>query len=191
MKEYAEENTLDMETDIGAITTREQRRKIEELYNRGLEEGAKLFFSHNLGTGVPEGGFYFPPTVFSDVSSTMDIAQEEIFGPVLTVTNFHSDGEAADIANGSKYGLAAGIWSNSTSRATGLANRIDSGTVWINDYHMISAAAPRGGYKESGIGRELGLDGIMEYTQTRHLFYGSDENALGEIARGLVVSDHD
>ena len=184
-------NPLDMETDIGAITTREQRRKIEELYNRGLEEGAKLFFSHNLGTGVPEGGFYFPPTVFSDVSSTMDIAQEEIFGPVLTVTNFHSDGEAADIANGSKYGLAAGIWSNSTSRATGLANRIDSGTVWINDYHMISAAAPRGGYKESGIGRELGLDGIMEYTQTRHLFYGSDENALGEIARGLVVSDHD
>ena len=133
----------------------------------------------------------FPPTVLSEVSNNMDIAQEEIFGPVLTVTGFHSDGEAADIANSSKYGLAAGIWSNNTNRATGLANLIDSGTVWINDYHMISAAAPRGGYKESGIGRELGIDGIMEYTQTRHLFYGSDENALGEIARGLVVANQD
>ena len=184
-------NPLDMETDIGAITTREQRRKIEELYNRGLDEGAKVFFSHNLGTRVPEGGFYFPPTVLTDVSSTMDVAQEEIFGPVLTVTGFHSDGEAADLANSSKYGLAAGIWSKNTNRATGLANLIDSGTVWINDYHMISAAAPRGGYKESGIGRELGIDGIMEYTQTRHLFYGSDENALGEIARGLVVANQD
>lgn len=184
-------NPLDMETDIGAITTREQKRKIEELYNRGLDEGAKVFFSHNLGTRVPEGGFYFPPTVLTDVSSTMDVAQEEIFGPVLTVTGFHSDGEAADLANSSRYGLAAGIWSKNTNRATGLANLIDSGTVWINDYHMISAAAPRGGYKESGIGRELGIDGIMEYTQTRHLFYGSDENALGEIARGLVVANQD
>ena len=121
----------------------------------------------------------------------MEIAQEEIFGPVLTVTEFHSEDEAADISNNSKYGLAAGIWSQNSRRATVLANLIDSGTVWINDYHMISAAAPRGGFKDSGIGRELGLDGIMEYTQTRHLFYGSDENALGEIARGLVVANQD
>lgn len=184
-------NPLDMETDIGAITTMEQRNKIEALYNRGLQEGARVYFSHALGTNIPENGFYFPPTVLSDVSNAMEIAQEEIFGPVLTVTDFHSDEDAAEIANSSKYGLAAGVWSSDTKRATSLANLIDTGTVWINDYHMISAAAPRGGFKESGIGRELGLDGIMEYTQTRHLFYGSDENALGEIARGLVLANND
>ena len=184
-------NPLDMETDIGAITTKDQRGKIEALYNKGLQEGAKLYFSQSLGSSVPEKGFYFPPTVLSEVSNSMEIAQEEIFGPVLTVTEFHSEDEAADISNNSKYGLAAGIWSQNSRRATDLANLIDSGTVWINDYHMISAAAPRGGFKDSGIGRELGLDGIMEYTQTRHLFYGSDENALGEIARGLVVANQD
>ncbi len=184
-------NPLDMETDIGAITTRDQRNKIETLYNKGLQEGARMYYSQNLGNNVPEHGFYFPPTVLSDVSNSMEIAQEEIFGPVLTVTEFHSDDDAADISNNSKYGLAAGIWSSQPKRATDLANLIDSGTVWINDYHMISSAAPRGGFKDSGIGRELGLDGIMEYTQTRHLFYGSDENALGEIARGLVVADQE
>ncbi len=73
-------------------------------------------------------------------------------------------------------------------RAGKLAADVDAGTVWINDYHMISAAAPRGGYKDSGIGRELGLEGILEYTQTRHLFYGSDENTLGEIAYGIVLA---
>ena len=184
-------NPLSMETDIGAITTAEQRNKIEALYNRGLQEGASIYFSHALSSSVPENGFYFPPTVLSGVSNSMEIAQEEIFGPVLTVTDFGTVDDAAEIANSSKYGLAAGVWSANTKRATGLADLIDSGTVWINDYHMISAAAPRGGFKDSGIGRELGLDGIMEYTQTRHLFYGSDENALGEIARGIVVADQD
>ncbi len=184
-------NPLNMETDIGAITTMEQRNKIEALYNKGLDEGAKVYFSHDLSSSVPEKGFYFPPTVLSEVSNAMEIAQEEIFGPVLTVTDFSSDEDAAEIANNSKYGLAAGVWSANTKRATNLADLIDSGTVWINDYHMISAAAPRGGFKDSGIGRELGLDGIMEYTQTRHLFFGSDENALGEIARGIVVADQD
>lgn len=184
-------NPLDMETDIGAITTGDQRNKIETLYRKGLDEGAKVFFSQNLGNGIPENGFYFPPTILSDVSNSMEIAQEEIFGPVLTVTDFSSDDDAAEIANSSRYGLAAGIWSSDTNRAGRLANLIDSGTVWINDYHMISAAAPRGGFKDSGIGRELGIDGIMEYTQARHLFFGSDENALGEIARGLVVANQD
>lgn len=184
-------NPIDMETDIGAITTSEQWNKIKTLYQKGIDSGADLFFSRDISSYVPEKGFYFSPSILTNVANDMEVAREEIFGPVLTVTEFDRDSEAAEIANSSKYGLAAGVWSTDTSRAQNLADSIDSGTVWINDYHMISAAAPRGGYKDSGIGRELGLEGIMEYTQTRHLFFGSEENALGEIAYGLVVADHD
>lgn len=184
-------NPIDMETDIGAITTREQRNKIQSMLQGGLDSGANLFYSRDISGDVPENGLYFSPSILTEVHNDMEVATEEIFGPVLTVTEFEKDSEAADLANHSKYGLAAGIWSGSTSRANALADEIDSGTVWINDYHMISAAAPRGGYKDSGIGRELGLEGILEYTQTRHLFFGSEENTLGEIAYGLVVSDHE
>lgn len=183
-------NPIDMETDIGAITTLEQKNKIESMLQKGIESGASLFYSRDISGDVPPTGLYVSPSILTDVHSDMEVALEEIFGPVLTVTEFETDREAADIANKTKYGLAAGIWSSSTRRAHSLADNIDAGTVWINDYHMISAAAPRGGYKDSGIGRELGLEGILEYTQTRHLFFGSDENTLGEIAYGLVVADH-
>lgn len=184
-------NPLDMETDIGAITTSEQKQKIESMLQNGLDDGARLFFSRDISRDVPERGFYISPSILTGVQSDMKVAMEEIFGPVLTVTEFENDAEAAEIANSTKYGLAAGIWSENLGRAHSLADRVDAGTVWINDYHMISAAAPRGGYKDSGIGRELGLEGILEYTQTRHLFFGSEENTLGEIAYGLVVADHD
>ncbi len=184
-------NPIEMETDIGAITTQEQWSKIHSLFNSGIDSGAKLFFSRDISGLVPKDGYYFSPSILSDVENDMEVAREEIFGPVLTVTEFGKESEAAEIANDSKYGLAAGIWSKSTERAKSLADSIDTGTVWINDYHMISAAAPRGGYKDSGVGRELGLEGILEYTQTRHLFFGSDENALGEIAYGIVAADHD
>lgn len=181
-------NPMDMETDIGAITTTDQRNKIEALYNEGVNSGAKVYYSKDISKDVPQQGLYFPPSILTEVDGDMNVSKEEIFGPVLTVTEFESDNEIADIANNSRYGLASGIWSTNLERAGRLASEIDAGTVWINDYHMISAAAPRGGYKDSGIGRELGLEGILEYTQTRHLFYGSDENTLGEIAYGLVLA---
>lgn len=181
-------NPIDMETDIGAITTSGQREKIESLYNEGVESGAHVFYSKDISRNVPERGLYFSPSILTEVHSDMKVAQEEIFGPVLTVTEFETDNDIADIANNSRYGLASGIWTKNLERAGKLASEVDAGTVWINDYHMISAAAPRGGYKDSGIGRELGLEGILEYTQTRHLFYGSDENTLGEIAYGLVLA---
>lgn len=184
-------NPIDMETDIGAITTRGQKNKIEELFQKGIDGGANLFYQKNLEGLVPESGLYFSPSILTEVHGDMEVAREEIFGPVLTVTEFDRDAEATDIANNSRYGLAAGVWSKDDRHARRMADTIDSGTVWINDYHMISAAAPRGGYKDSGIGRELGLEGILEYTQTRHLFFGSDENTLGEIAYGLVITDHD
>lgn len=182
-------NPLDMETDIGAITTSVQRDKIESLFNEGVDSGAKVFYSKNIENQVPERGLYFSPSILTEVDGDMKVAQEEIFGPVLTVTEFENEDDVAEMANNSKYGLASGIWSQNLGRAGRIASQIDAGTVWINDYHMISAAAPRGGFKDSGIGRELGLEGILEYTQTRHLFYGSDENTLGEIAYGLVLAE--
>ncbi len=184
-------NPLDMNTDIGAITTSMQKDRINKMFHEGLDSGATLFYSKNIQGMVPEKGLYFSPSILTDVHNDMDVAREEIFGPVLTVTEFANEQEAADIANDSRYGLAAGVWSRNKKVAKEFADRIESGTVWINDYHMISAAAPRGGYKDSGIGRELGLDGILEYTQTRHLFFGSPQNALGEIAYGIVVADHE
>lgn len=182
-------NPMDMETDIGAITTRDQYSKIGEMFEEGVNSGAKLFYRRDVTKQVPERGLYFSPSILTEVQSDMKVAQEEIFGPVLTVTEFEKEDDIADIANNSKYGLASGVWSSSLERAGRIASTIDAGTVWVNDYHMISAAAPRGGYKDSGIGRELGLEGILEYTQTRHLFYGSDENTLGEIAYGLVLAE--
>ncbi len=184
-------NPMEMETDIGAITTRDQREKIAGLFEEGVNSGANVFFTKDIAEHVPEKGLYFPPSILTEVDSDMMVAKEEIFGPVLTVTEFESDNDIADMANNSRYGLASGIWSRNMERAGRLAASVDAGTVWINDYHMISAAAPRGGYKDSGIGRELGLEGILEYTQTRHLFYGSEENTLGEIAYGIVLAQDD
>ena len=184
-------NPSDMDTDIGAITTLEQKNKIGEMFERGVSSGAKVFYSRDISHEVPERGLYFSPSILTNVALDMEVAREEIFGPVLAVMEFDRDSQAAEIANDSRYGLAAGVWSSNLSRAQKLADKIDSGTVWINDYHLPSAAAPRGGFKDSGIGRELGIEGIMEYTQTRLLFFGSEENTLGEIAYGLVVAEHD
>ena len=106
--------------------------------------------------GAPEGGFYYEPTIFTDVDNSMTIAQEEIFGPVLSVIKFKSDAEAIRIANDTIYGLAAAVWSEDYDRCLETAKKIRAGTVWINDHHLINCIAPFGGYKQSGIGRELG-----------------------------------
>ena len=180
-------NPLDMETDIGAITNSEQLRRIEEMHAEAVRGGAVEFCRKELRGAVPSGGLYFPPTVLAGVYPDMHIAREEVFGPVLAVMEFDSDRDAAEIANNTRYGLAAAVWSSNASRARRLAGKIDAGTVWINDYHLPSAAAPRGGFKESGIGRELGLEGMLEYTQTRHIFTSSSDNAASDIAYGLVV----
>jgi acyl-CoA reductase-like NAD-dependent aldehyde dehydrogenase len=180
-------NPLDMETDIGAITNSEQLSRIREMYGNALSGGASEYYRRNIDDFVPAGGLYASPAILTGVEPDMAVANEEIFGPVLAVMKFESDHEAIEIANSTRYGLAAAVWSKDVSRARRLAEEIDSGTVWINDYHLPSAAAPRGGFKDSGIGRELGLDGILEYTQTRHIFVGSDENPMSDIAYSLVV----
>ena len=99
----------------------------------------------------------------------MRIAQEEIFGPVVVIIKFKDDDEAVKISNDSEFGLAAGIWSGNDERALALARRLRTGTVWINEYHLLADRAPFGGYKQSGVGREFGVDGLKEYTEAKHI----------------------
>src|SRR5205814_266416 len=119
-----------------------------------------------LGGKRPEHlakGYYVEPTIFVDVKNSMKIAQEEIFGPVLVVIRYKNIDDAIRMANDSIYGLGGAVWSHDKAKALEVAKQMRTGTVWINDYHLLSVAAPFGGYKQSGIGREFGLEGILEY----------------------------
>lgn len=181
-------NPLDMETDVSAITTSEQKKKIENMVNDGISQGAKLYYQKQISQVVPSAGLYYAPTLLTDASSDIEVGREEIFGPVLVALDFESEKEAIDIANDTEYGLAAGVWSNDIEKAKRIAGQIQAGTVWVNEYHLLSAAAPRGGFRKSGIGRELGLEGMLEFTQTRHIFV-NESGEIDDVAYGLVLAE--
>jgi acyl-CoA reductase-like NAD-dependent aldehyde dehydrogenase len=162
-------SALDFETDIGPLVDHRQVDTVKRYVQIGLDEGAKLLTGGGVPTDVPEGGYYFEPTIFGGVENSMKIAQEEIFGPVLSLIKYESVEEAIHLANDTIYGLAGSVWSRDIPRALSVAKRMKTGTVWINDHHLLSAAAPHGGYKQSGIGRELGRWGLDEYLQIKHV----------------------
>ncbi|GAB2752550.1 aldehyde dehydrogenase family protein [Amycolatopsis magusensis] len=151
---------LDKNTDVGAINSREQLTKIQELVDSGDTEGAQRWTSP---CPIPERGFFFAPTVFSDVQQSMRIAREEIFGPVLSVLTFRTPEEAVTKANNTPYGLSAGIWTEKGSRILWMANQLRAGVVWANTFNRFDPAAPFGGYQESGFGREGGRTGLEAY----------------------------
>ena len=151
---------LDKNTDIGAVNSRQQLDKITELSAAGEQEGAQRW---SPACPLPDRGYWFPPTVFSGVSQAYRIAQEEIFGPVLSVLTFRTPEEAVAKANNTPYGLSAGIWTEKGSRIFWMAQRLRAGVIWANTYNRFDPASPFGGYQESGFGREGGRHGLAGY----------------------------
>jgi len=159
---------LDPATDLGPVISAEAQLRIQRYIEAGQAEGATLAY----GGGRPAGpgferGFWVEPTIFTDVRNDMTIAREEIFGPVLAVIRAESTDQAIRIANDTEYGLSAGVWSTDNQRALDVAAQLEAGTVWVNDWHMVNAAYPFGGYKQSGLGRELGPHALDEYTEEK------------------------
>lgn len=151
---------LDKNTDIGAINSREQLDRIHEIANTGEAEGADRW---TLDCAVPEKGFWFAPTIFTNVAASNTIARDEIFGPVLSVLTFRTPAEAVTKANNSPYGLSAGIWTEKASRMLTVADQLRAGVIWANTFNKFDPASPFGGYKESGYGREGGRHGLAAY----------------------------
>lgn len=159
---------MDVTTQVGPVTTLPQREKILDYMEVARKEGARCL----LGGGTPcdpalGNGWFVEPTIFGDVSNSMRIAREEVFGPILSIIPFEDEEEAIEIANDTIYGLASGVWTSSIRRAFTMADKIRAGTVWVNTYRAVSFMAPFGGYKMSGIGRESGQAAIDDYLQTK------------------------
>lgn len=153
-------NPLDKNTDIGAINSKKQLDTIEKYVSIGIKEGADMF---QVACELPSKGFYCRPTIFTNVAQSSVIAQEEIFGPVLTVQIFRTIDEVIQKANNSPYGLAAGVWTDKGSRIFNLTSKLRAGVIWANTYNKFDPASPFGGYKESGFGREGGIHGLEAY----------------------------
>jgi len=151
---------MDKNTDLGAINSKEQLNKITELVESGVKEGAELYQSP---CRLPSKGFFFKPSVFSNVSMSHRIAREEIFGPVLSVLTFRTVDEAIEKANNTAYGLSAGVWTDKGSRILKMSTELKAGVVWANTYNKFDPTSPFGGYKESGFGREGGRQGLLDY----------------------------
>ncbi len=154
---------MDKNTDVGAINSAAQLKRIRELTAAGDSEGAQRWTSP---CPLPDRGYFFPPTVFTDVSQSMRIAREEIFGPVLSVLTFRTPDEAIAKANNTPYGLSAGVWTEKGSRILGMASALRAGVVWANTFNRFDPSAAFGGYKESGFGREGGPAGLAAYLDT-------------------------
>jgi aldehyde dehydrogenase (NAD+) len=151
---------LDKNTDVGAINSKAQLEKIQELVASGEEEGAEIY---QPACRLPERGYWFVPTLFTNVAQSYRIAQEEIFGPVLSVLTFRTPDEAVEKANNTPFGLSAGVWTEKGSRILWMAQRLRAGVVWANTYNRFDPASPFGGYRESGFGREGGRHGLEPY----------------------------
>jgi len=169
---------LNFETQMGPLMSEAQRKKVLEYVGKGKTEGGRLL----CGGGIPQQeefkkGFFFEPTVFGDAAPKMKIFKEEIFGPVACISKFSSIEEAAALANDCVFGLAASVWSKDGSKAKNLAKVINAGTVWVNTYGMFFNELPYGGFKQSGFGKELGKEGLLEYTRLKNIVTDKTEGS--------------
>jgi aldehyde dehydrogenase (NAD+) len=165
---------MDMATQVGPVTTPPQFQKVLDYIDIAKVEGAKTILGGQKGT-LPEcgNGWFVEPTIFTEVKNSMRIAQEEVFGPVLSVIRFKDEEDALRIANDVRFGLASAVWTKDIGRAIRMSERLQSGTVWVNTYRAVSFMAPFGGYKDSGLGRENGIDAVREYLQTKCVWINS------------------
>jgi betaine-aldehyde dehydrogenase len=171
---------LDERTETGALISADHRAKVERYIRIGVDEGARLV----AGGGRPtepdlQAGFYVRPTVFADCTADMTIIREEIFGPVVTVERFTTEDEAVRLGNDTTYGLSGAVWTADPARAQRVAGRLRHGTVWINDYNTYIPQAEWGGFKQSGIGRELGPTGLDEYREIKHVYENTKPGSTG------------
>jgi betaine-aldehyde dehydrogenase len=171
---------LDERTETGALISADHRAKVEGYIQTGIDEGARLV----AGGGRPtepdlQAGFYVRPTVFADCTGDMTIIREEIFGPVVTVERFTTEDEAIRLGNDTTYGLSGAVWTADPARAQRVAARLRHGTVWINDYNTYIPEAEWGGFKQSGIGRELGPTGLDEYREIKHVYENTKPGTTG------------
>jgi aldehyde dehydrogenase (NAD+) len=153
---------LDKNTDVGAINSKAQLEKITELVAAGRAEGAEMY---QPACDLPDRGYFFRPTLFTNVAQSHRIAREEIFGPVLSVLTFRTPDEAIEKANNTSYGLSAGVWTDKGSRILSMVRRLKAGVVWANTFNRFDPTSPFGGYKESGFGREGGMHGLHAYVR--------------------------
>ena len=153
---------LDKNTDVGAINSRQQLEKITELVEAGVAEGADIY---QPPCDLPDRGWFFRPTLFTNVAQSHRISKEEIFGPVLSVLTFRTPDEAIEKANNTPYGLSAGVWTEKGSRILAMVRRLKAGVVWANTFNRFDPTSPFGGYKESGFGREGGMHGLHAYVR--------------------------
>jgi aldehyde dehydrogenase (NAD+) len=157
-------------TGYGPVINKKQGESILNYIQKAIEDGGSLIYGGNRLSGAEfRNGYFIEPTLI-EVNSKNIIFKEEIFGPVLAITTFKTDDEAIHLANQSIYGLAGAVWSKNQERAINVANQIESGTVWINEYHLLNPGMPFGGHKQSGIGREMGLEGLKAYLEVKHLW---------------------
>ncbi|MGO1545284.1 MAG: aldehyde dehydrogenase [Gulosibacter sp.] len=170
---------LAAETELGPLAFQDQLEKVNYYVDLGVDEGATLF----AGGKRPEvelPGYFYSPTVLTDVNNDMRVVREEIFGPVAAIMPFDTEEEVLQLANDTDYGLAAGVWTKSLARAHRMASSLDAGTVWINMYRAMSPMSPRQGFKNSGVGIEHGFESMHEYTRLKSVWINTDESPLGD-----------
>ena len=166
-------------TELGPLAFQGQRDKVASYVDLGISEGATVL----TGGGRPDitlGGYFFEPTVLTDVDNTMRVVREEIFGPVAAIMPFETEEEVLRLANDTSYGLAAGVWTTNLARAHRMASSLEAGTVWVNTYRAMSPASPREGFKTSGVGVEHGMESIREYTRVKSIWINTDESPIAD-----------